>query len=61
MTYVVSNIHGNYDKFKALLREISFRDTDVMYILGDFVDYGEFLEEEEMSDEDFYREVLGKV
>ena len=41
MTYVVSNIHGNYDKFKALLREISFRDTDVMYILGDFVDYGE--------------------
>ena len=41
MTYVVSNIHGNYEKFKELLRKISFKDTDVMYILGDFVDYGE--------------------
>lgn len=27
----------------------------------DFVDYGEFLEEEEMSDEEFYKEVLGKT
>ena len=41
MTYVVSNIHGNYAKFKALLCEISFRERDVMYILGDIVDYGE--------------------
>ena len=41
MTYVVSNIHGNYEKFKALLREIRFRDSDVMYVLGDFVDYGD--------------------
>ena len=41
MTYVVSNIHGNYAKFKALLSEISFRERDVMYILGDIVDYGE--------------------
>ena len=41
MIYVVSDIHGNYEKFKALLREISFKDSDVMYILGDLVGDGE--------------------
>ena len=41
MTYVVANLHGNYAKFKRLLKTISFRDTDIMYILGDIVDYGE--------------------
>lgn len=41
MTYVVSNLHGNYQKFKELLKVISFKDTDLMYILGDIVDYGE--------------------
>ena len=41
MTYVVSDIHGNYDKFKQLLSEIRFSDKDVMYVLGDIVDHGE--------------------
>ncbi len=41
MTYVVSDIHGNYEKFKTLLEEIKFNDNDVMYVLGDIVDYGE--------------------
>ena len=41
MTYVVSNLHGNYQKYKALLSEISFKDTDILYVLGDIVDYGE--------------------
>ena len=41
MTYVISNIHGNYDKFQALLQKINFKDSDVMYILGDMVDYGD--------------------
>lgn len=41
MTYVVSNIHGDYESFKALLETINFKDTDIMYILGDIVDYGE--------------------
>ena len=41
MTYVVSDIHGNYEKFKTLLDEIRFRDGDVMYVLGDVVDFGE--------------------
>ena len=41
MIYVVSNLHGNYAKFKELLKVISFRDTDIMYVIGDIVDYGE--------------------
>ena len=41
MIYVVSNLHGNYTKFKELLKTISFKDTDIMYVLGDIVDYGD--------------------
>ena len=41
MTYVVSDIHGCFDKFKKLLKEIQFCDDDVMYVLGDIVDHGE--------------------
>ena len=41
MIYAVSNLHGNYAKFKELLTTISFKDTDIMYVLGDIVDYGE--------------------
>ncbi len=41
MIYVVSNLHGNYAKFKELLKVISFKDSDIMYVLGDIVDYGE--------------------
>lgn len=41
MTYVVSNIHGDYESFKRLLQTVRFSDRDVMYILGDIVDYGE--------------------
>ena len=41
MTYVVANLHGSYSKFKELLKLISFKDSDIMYVLGDVVDYGE--------------------
>ncbi len=41
MTYVVSDLHGCFDKFKKLLKEIHFTDNDTMYVLGDIVDYGE--------------------
>ena len=41
MTYVVSDLHGSYKKFQKLLKEIRFTDKDIMYILGDIVDYGE--------------------
>ena len=41
MIYAVSDLHGSFDKFKKLLREIKFNDNDVMYVIGDIVDYGE--------------------
>lgn len=41
MTYVVSDLHGSFEKFKKLLKEIRFNDNDVMYVVGDIVDYGE--------------------
>ena len=41
MTYVISDIHGNYQSFLKILEQISFNDRDVLYILGDLVDMGE--------------------
>ncbi len=41
MTYVISNLHGCYDEYQVLLRTIRFHDKrDVLYVLGDIVDYG---------------------
>lgn len=40
MTYVISDIHGNYDKFLEMLEEINFQSTDIMYVLGDVIDRG---------------------
>lgn len=41
MTYVMSDIHGNYHAFKKMLEQINFSDNDLLYIAGDLVDYGE--------------------
>ncbi len=41
MTYVTANLHGCYTKFMELLRQIKFKDKDVMYVLGDIVDHGD--------------------
>lgn len=41
MTYVTANLHGCYTRFMELLRQIKFRDKDVLYVLGDIVDLGE--------------------
>ena len=41
MTYAVANLHGCFSKFKKLLKQINFNDNDVMYVIGDIVDYGE--------------------
>lgn len=38
MTYVVSDIHGRYDKYAALLERINFGDNDTLYVLGDIID-----------------------
>jgi len=39
-TYVISDIHGEYDMFMELLEKIGLKDTDTLYVLGDMVDRG---------------------
>lgn len=41
MIYVMSDLHGCYDKYKAMLENINFNAEDTLYILGDVVDRGE--------------------
>lgn len=40
MKYVISDIHGCYDRFRALTERIGIRASDTLYILGDCVDKG---------------------
>lgn len=40
-TYVMSDIHGNYQKYKEMLNKIKFSDEDTLYIVGDILDRGE--------------------
>ena len=39
-TYVISDIHGQYDEFIAILDRINLQDTDTLYVLGDILDRG---------------------
>lgn len=39
-TYVISDIHGEYEKFNDLLKKIDLKDTDTLYVLGDVLDRG---------------------
>ena len=38
--YCVSDIHGEYEKYKKMLDLIRFSDSDILYVLGDVVDRG---------------------
>lgn len=40
MVYVVSDIHGEYDKLIDLLDKIKLKETDTLYVLGDILDRG---------------------
>ncbi len=40
MTYVISDIHGCYDKLRDILRKINFSENDTLYVLGDVIDRG---------------------
>lgn len=40
MTYVISDIHGDYDRYKKMLDEIEFKPSDTLYVLGDVIDRG---------------------
>ena len=39
-TYVMSDLHGEYEKFQQMLKKIRFSDEDVLYVLGDILDRG---------------------
>lgn len=39
--YVISDIHGCYDKYIKMLEKINFNNNDDLYILGDIFDRGE--------------------
>lgn len=40
MIYAVSDIHGHWDKYWALLNRLKLRDKDTLYVLGDVMDRG---------------------
>ncbi len=40
MFYCISDVHGNQDRFHALLELIGFNDRDTLYIIGDVIDRG---------------------
>ena len=39
-TFVISDIHGQYDMLMELLEEINLKESDTLYILGDILDRG---------------------
>ena len=39
-TYVISDIHGQYDMFMELLDKIKLEGNDTLYVLGDILDRG---------------------
>ena len=41
MKYVISDIHGMWDKYQNMLKLIKFSAEDELYILGDVIDRGE--------------------
>ena len=41
MTYVMSDIHGMYEKYIKMLDLIGFSEDDDLYIIGDVIDRGE--------------------
>ncbi len=40
MIYVISDIHGLYDRYLKMLEKTGFSDDDTMYVLGDVIDRG---------------------
>lgn len=39
-TYVIGDIHGEYDMFMELLEKIDLKDSDTLYVIGDVLDRG---------------------
>ena len=41
MIYVISDLHGCYEKYQKLLKMLRFGAGDVLYVLGDVIDRGD--------------------
>ena len=41
MTYIISDIHGEYGLFLALMEKIGFSDGDLLYVGGDMIEKGD--------------------
>lgn len=41
MHYVLSDIHGEYQRYRKMLDKIQFKDEDTLYVLGDVIDRGD--------------------
>ena len=40
MIYAISDLHGDYEKYAAMLKKIQFSEADTLYVLGDVIDMG---------------------
>ena len=40
MTYVMAGLYGELDKYREMMKKIAFGKEDILYVLGDMVDYG---------------------
>jgi serine/threonine protein phosphatase 1 len=40
MKYVISDIHGDFDRFIRMLNLINFKESETLYVLGDCIDRG---------------------
>lgn len=40
MVYVMSDLHGEYEKYCQMLEKIKFTDDDILYVVGDVIDRG---------------------
>ena len=40
MTFVISDIHGDWNAYQSILSQINLRDEDQLYVLGDVIDRG---------------------
>lgn len=41
MTYVMSDLHGAFDRYITMLEKVDFGAEDELYVIGDVVDRGE--------------------
>ena len=41
MIYVMSDLHGQYDKYRKMLDKIKFKDSDTLFLIGNICDIGE--------------------